>query len=88
MAVTDIIPGVKIYRNDHYSVLFGCPPEMIKHLMLRNIPFPDLIIIPDTLHKNGTLQNSTEFPLYYFLFIMGNFAKGVKLSIGGNKRQV
>ncbi|MCB1173868.1 MAG: cyclic nucleotide-binding domain-containing protein [Leptospiraceae bacterium] len=88
MAVIDIIPGVKIYQHEDYSVLFGCPPEIIKHLMLRQIPFPDLIIIPDKLHHAGTLQNSTEFPLYYFLFIMGNFQKGRKLNIGGKKNQV
>ncbi|MEQ8353658.1 MAG: cyclic nucleotide-binding domain-containing protein [Leptospiraceae bacterium] len=88
MPVVDVIPGVKIYEGEHFSVLFGCPPEIIKHLMIKQIPFPDLIIIPDTLHRNGTLQNSTEFPLYNFLFLMGNFQKGVKLNIGGNKRQV
>ncbi len=88
MPIIDVIPGVKIYKGDHFSVLFGCPPEIIKHLMLKQIPFPDLIIIPDRLHANGTLQNSTEFPLYNFLFIMGNFQKGVKLNIGGNKKQV
>ena len=88
MAIIDIIPGVKIYQGPHFSVLFGCPPEIIKHLMIRQIPFPDLIVIPDTLHANGTLQNSTEFPLYYFLFLMGNFQKGNKLNIAGNKQQV
>ncbi|MCB1169249.1 MAG: cyclic nucleotide-binding domain-containing protein [Leptospiraceae bacterium] len=88
MAVVDIIPGVKIYQGKDFSVLFGCPPEIIKHLMIRQIPFPDLIVIPDTIHKNGTLQNSTEFPLYYFLFLMGNFQKGVRLNIAGNKTQV
>ncbi len=88
MPIIDVIPGVKIYKCEQFSVLFGCPPEIIKHLMIQKIPFPDLIIIPDTLHRNGTLQNSTEFPLYNFLFLMGNFQKGVKLNIGGNKKQV
>lgn len=88
MSLIEIIAGVKIFKNDNLSILFGCPPEIIKHLMLQNIPFPDFIIIPDKLYHEGVLQNSTEFPLYYFLFIMGNFQKGNKLNIAGNKFQV
>ncbi len=88
MPILDITPGVKVYQTDEYSVLFGCPPEVIKHLMVRNIPFPDYIVIPDTIHFRGVLQNATEFPFYYFLFVLGHFFKGRRLSILGTQEAV
>lgn len=88
MAVIDIIPGVKVYQAKNYSVLFGCPPEVIKHLMVRKIPFPDYIVLPDTMHHYGVLQNATEFPFYNFLFIEGHFFKGRRLNIVGSKQSV
>ncbi len=88
MKIIDIIPGVKIYLTENYSILFGCPPEIIKHLMIRNISMPDYIVIPDTLYKNGIVQNATEFPLYYNLFVLGNFFKGKKINILGNPSQI
>ena len=88
MPIIDIIPGVKVYQTDEYSVLFGCPPEVIKHLMVREIPFPDYIVLPDTIHHDGVLQNATEFPFYYFLFVQGHFFKGRHLTILGTQDAV
>lgn len=88
MPIIDIIPGVKVYQADGFSVLFGCPPEVIKHLMVRDIPFPDYIVLPDTVHYQGVLQNATEFPFYYFLFVQGHYFKGRRLSILGTPEQV
>ena len=66
MRIIDIIPGVKVYKEENFSILFGCPPEIIKYFILRKIPFPDYVVIPDTLHYRGVLQNATEFILYYY----------------------
>ncbi len=88
MAVIDIIPGVKVYQDKDFSILFGCPPEIIKHLIVQNVPFPDYIVIPDTLYRHSVLQNATEFPLYYFLFVQGHFFKGKKLSIIGQSNHI
>lgn len=86
--VLDIIPGVKVFQTERYSVLFGCPPEVIKHLIVRDIPFPDYIVLPDTIHHRGVLQNATEFPFYYFLFVQGHFFKGRKLAILGEAKAI
>ncbi len=86
--ITELIPGVKVYSNGEYSVLFGCPPEIIKSLMIRNIPLPEYITIPDTVERFGVLQNATEFPLYLFLFVQGNFQKGRKLTILGERDEL
>lgn len=88
MEIIDIIPGVKVYKEENFSMLIGCPPEIIKHLILLDISFPDYILLPDTIYKNAVLQNATEFPLYYFLFVQGNYFKGKKLTILGKKEHV
>ncbi len=88
MKIIDIIPGVKVYKEDNFSILFGCPPEIIKHFMSRNIVLPDYVLLPDTLHYRGVLQNATEFVLYYHLFGMQNFIKGKKLNILGERAHV
>ena len=88
MAVIEITTGVKLYQAEGESVVFGCPPEVIKHFINQKIEFAQTIVLPDTNYKFGTLQNCTEFPLYYFLFVQGNFFKGKKLNIVGNKKQV
>ena len=83
MNTIDIVPGVKIYKEKKYSLLFGCPPEVIKSLIMQKVDFPDYIVLPDIIHHDGVLQNCTEFPLYFYLFAMGKFADGKKLNIVG-----
>lgn len=83
MAVTEIGPGITLCHAGGRNILFGCPPEVIKHLMARGSGSPDVIVLPDTPHRFNTLQNCTEFPLYYFLFVERNFMKGRKLTIVG-----
>ncbi len=82
--VFDVSTGVKIQTGQDYSVLFGCPPEVIKFIINKGMVFPDYLVIPDTIERFGILQNCTEFPLYYFLFVLGQFFKGKKLTIIGN----
>lgn len=94
MQVIDLLHGVKIARNqsdkesENFSILFGVPPEVIKFIMLRELDFPEYIVLPDIKHKFGTLQNSTEFTLYFFLFVQGNFFKGRKLNIIGTNKHL
>jgi len=88
MAVIDLMPGVKLWKGADASILFGSPPEVIKVLMVKNEPFPENIVLPDTAFRGGVLQNCTEFPLYYYLFVLGNYFKGGKLAIAGEARAV
>lgn len=83
MQVTEIAPGVVVGRAGEHTILFGCPPEVIKHLMVKGIGSPDVIVLPDTPYRFNVLQNCTEFPLYYFLFVERNFMQGKKLTIVG-----
>ncbi len=88
MSVIEVAPGVSVWRSPEKQILFGCPPEVIKHLMIQNLGSPEIIVLPDTPYRFDTLQNSTEFPLYSFLFVEGNFQKGKKLTIVGTKAYV
>lgn len=88
MEIKQIVPGVKLVTGENFSILFGVPPEIIKYLMIEKIQFPDYIVIPDITARNGVLQNCTEFPLYYHVFMLGNFFRGIKLSILGNEKEI
>lgn len=88
MNTIDIMPGAKIFKNDSYSVLFGCPPEIIKFIMNQSLEMPSYIVLADSFQKFGTLQNATEFPLYHFLFVLKKFFEGKRLNILGTKEEV
>ncbi len=83
MAITEVTAGVALCRAAEQNILFGCPPEVIKHLMLKGLGSPEVIVLPDTPYRFNVLQNCTEFPLYYFLFVERNFMQGKKLTIVG-----
>jgi hypothetical protein len=83
MQLISITAGVSVLRDNDKTILFGVPPEVIKHLIIKGIPSPDVIVLPDTPYRFDVLQNCTEFPLYSFLFVEGNFFKGKKLTIVG-----
>ncbi len=84
MSLLQLAPGVAVLKEGDKTILFGCPPEVIKLLMLHNAGSPQVIVLPDTPYRFDVLQNCTEFPLYYFLFVEGNFMKGKKLTIVGS----
>ncbi|MBS0619327.1 MAG: cyclic nucleotide-binding domain-containing protein [Spirochaetes bacterium] len=88
MPVLEVAPGVSVLKDTQHTLLFGCPPEVIKHLMLKGIGSPDVIVLPDTPYRFDVLQNCTEFPLYYFLFVERNFLSGKKLTIVGMPTQL
>jgi hypothetical protein len=84
----NLMPGAVLQTGPKGSVLFGSPPEIIKLLIAQNLPFPETIVLSDTLEYHGILQHSTEFPLYHFLFSLGRFFKGEKLTIIGTAEAV
>lgn len=88
MPVIDVTPGVALCQSSGKNLLFGCPPEVIKHLMLKGLPSPEVIVLPDTPYRFDVLQNCTEFPLYYFLFVQRNFLEGKKMTIVGTPLHV
>lgn len=75
--------GSRLYEDDKGSILFGQPPEVLKGLLLHGVTNFDTLVLPDIKEKSGSLTNSLEFPLYFFLFVSKGLAKGRKLNLIG-----
>lgn len=87
MNVIQVVPGCHTLNFPQGNALFGCPPEILKHLIQRNLPLPDVIVLPDTFHRFGISQVAVEFPLYHFLFVQQGLAKGRRMKIVGTPSQ-
>ncbi len=77
--------GSRLYEDDFGSILFGAPPEVLKGLLLHGVNKFDTIVLPDVREKGGSLTNSLEFPLYFFLFVSKGLAEGRKLNLVGHQ---
>ncbi len=54
------------------SIMVGAPPEALKILVLWEIPFPSVVVLPpDPLYAYGINQASFEFLLYNHMFRLG-----------------
>ncbi|MDA1369592.1 MAG: cyclic nucleotide-binding domain-containing protein [Proteobacteria bacterium] len=75
--------GSRLYEDDHGSILVGQPPEVLKGLLLHGVSNFDTLVLPDIKEKGGSLTNSLEFPLYFFLFVSNGLAEGRRLNLVG-----
>ncbi len=80
-----ITDGSVLYSSSLGNILIGCPPEVLKVLMVKHVPMPDTIVIPGTLHKFNSSQACLEFPFYHFLFIQQGLARGKKFKVYAKK---
>lgn len=80
--------GSRLYEDDFGSVLLGQPPEVLKGLLLHGISNFDTLVLPDIKEKGGSLTNSLEFPLYFFLFVSKGLAEGRKLNLVGESADI
>lgn len=80
-----LIEGSMLYSTSLGNILIGCPPEILKVLMINHFPMPDTIVIPGTLHKFNSSQACLEFPFYHFLFIQQGLARGKKFRVLAKK---
>lgn len=77
--------GSRLYEDDAGSILLGQPPEVLKGLLLHGVSRFDTIVLPDVREKAGSLTNSLEFPLYFFLFVSKGFDEGRRLNLVGDR---
>lgn len=75
--------GSRLYEDANGSILFGQPPEVLKGLLLHGVSNFDTLVLPDVKEKGGSLTNSLEFPLYFFLFVSKGLQSGRKLNLVG-----
>lgn len=80
--------GSRLYEDDNGSILIGQPPEVLKGLLLHGISNFDTLVLPDVKEKGGSLTNSLEFPLYFFLFVAKGLEQSRKLNIVGEKSDI
>ncbi|PCJ16726.1 MAG: hypothetical protein COA96_18270 [SAR86 cluster bacterium] len=80
--------GSRLYEDEAGSILFGQPPEVLKGLLLHGISNFDTLVLPDVKEKNGSLINSLEFPLYFFLFVSKGLEQGRRLNLVGEKTDI
>ena len=76
-----ILPGSVLYATPLNAILFGCPIEVLKYLLMQKQALPSILVIPDKLSHQSTCQASVEFLIYHFLFIQKGLARDIKLKI-------
>ena len=77
--------GSYLYSSSLGNILIGCPPEILKVMMVKHVPMPDTIVIPGTLYNKNSSQACLEFPFYHFLFIQQGLARGKKFRVMAKK---
>ncbi len=87
MRLTHVAPGCVHLQRGELAVLFGCPNEILKVILQKQLQMPSAIVLPDTFHKDGSSLVAVEFPFYHFVFIQGALAKGRKMRIFGTRSQ-
>ena len=80
--------GSRLYEDESGTILFGQPPEVLKGLLLHGISNFDTLVLPDVKEKSGSLTNSLEFPLYFFLFVSKGLEQGRKLNLVGEPADI
>ncbi|NKB35497.1 MAG: cyclic nucleotide-binding domain-containing protein [Pseudomonadales bacterium] len=80
--------GSRLYEDDHGSILVGQPPEVLKGLLLHGVSNFDTLVLPDIKEKGGSLTNSLEFPLYFFLFVSNGLSEGRRLNLVGEEEDL
>lgn len=80
--------GSRLVQCGKDSLLFGQPPEVLKGLLLRDIPAFNTLVLSDINEKDGSLLNNIEFPLYYFLFMSNGLAEGKILNLVGKTEDI
>lgn len=80
--------GSRLYEDSNGCILFGQPPEVLKGLLLHGVSNFDTLVLPDVKEKGGSLTNSLEFPLYFFLFVSKGLEKGRRLNLVGEQADI
>ncbi len=80
--------GSRLFEDDAGCILLGQPPEVLKGLILHGVNKFDTLVLPDIKEKGGSLTNSLEFPLYFFLFVSGGLEEGRRLNLVGEKTDI
>jgi hypothetical protein len=79
--------GSFLFCSPQGNVLLGCPPEILKRILVASLPMPDTVVVPEKLHHFHSSQASLEFPLYHFLFVQRGLERKRKFQVLAYPRQ-
>ncbi|MCZ6531350.1 MAG: MBL fold metallo-hydrolase [SAR324 cluster bacterium] len=79
--------GALLFCSPQGNILFGCPPEVLKHILAAHLPMPDTVVVADKLHHFHSSQASLEFPFYHFLFVQRGLERNRRFYVVGTKKQ-
>lgn len=86
-SINKLTEGAYLVCTPQGNILFGCPPEILKRIMVSHLPMPETVVLPETLHHYHSSQASLEFPLYHFLFVQRGLERKRSFQVIANKRQ-
>ncbi len=87
MRLHPIMEGAVLIETPGGSALFGCPPEILKEILMRELPIPNIVVLPAILHKGQCSQAAIEFLFFYYLFFYNGLEKDGKFRIFGTATQ-
>jgi hypothetical protein len=79
--------GSFLFCSPQGNVLLGCPPEILKRILVASLPMPDTVVVPEKLHHHYSSQASLEFPLYHFLFVQRGLERKRQFQVLAYPRQ-
>ena len=79
--------GAFLFCSPQANVLFGCPPEILKHILAAHLPMPDTVVVADELHRFHSSQASLEFPFYHFLFVQRGLERDRRFEVVATAKQ-
>ena len=86
-SINKLTEGAYLVCTPQGNILFGCPPEILKRIMVSHLPMPETVVLPETLHHYHSSQASLEFPLYHFLFVQRGLERKRSFQVIANKKQ-
>ncbi|MBU1179612.1 cyclic nucleotide-binding domain-containing protein [Patescibacteria group bacterium] len=86
--VVEAMSGCKIIETKKSRIMVGCPSDILKILLKKEIEIPDVIVLPTFFYLYGVVQANLEFILYYLLFAKNYLAQGKKLTVIGSESEI
>ena len=81
ISLVPICKGSQLLCTLQGNILFGCPPEVLKFILLKKLPMPEAVVLPSQLYHQSCSQVALEFPFYHFLFVQRGPDRGHKFRV-------
>ncbi len=86
MKISPLPQGCVHLSRGPFNAIFGCPSEILKRILAKQLAMPECVVLPDNFHHEGVSLVAVEFPFYHFIFMQGALGQGRKFRIIGSKK--